>query len=327
MKNILITGAAGYIGSHICELLIKKKKKIICIDNLSTGFKELLLPGSIFIKADIRNSKKILKILKEYNIDSVIHLAAKLNIDESQKRKKEYFSNNVYATLQLINLCNEAKVKNFLFSSTCAVYGNHSKGYVYENDKKKPTSYYGKTKLLAENLINNKFKGNKFILRYFNVVGSSKSGKIGQISDNGQLFKNLSKEILKEKPSINVFGNNYENKDGTCIRDYIHVSDLAKIHIKVLSKMNSKNISGVLNCGYGKGYSVLEIIKAFENVSKKKIRIKLCKKRDGDISKIICKSKTIKKIINLKFDYKELRDIIKTSIQWEKKLKKIKKFL
>jgi len=325
MKNILITGGAGYIGSHVCELLIKKKKKLICVDNLSTGYKELILPGSIFIKTDIRNSKRILEILKEYYIDSVIHLAGKLNVDESQKKKKDYFSNNVYATSQLINLCNKVKVKNFLFSSTCAVYGNHAKGYVNENDKKKPISYYGKTKLLAENLVKNKFRGNKFILRYFNVVGASSSGKIGQINNNGQLFKNLSNEILKKKPSINVFGNDYDTKDGTCIRDYIHVSDLAKIHIKVLSKMNNENISGILNCGYNKGYTVLEIIKAFEDVSKKKISIKLCKKKTGDISTIFSKSKTIKKIINLKFDHKNLKDIIVTSIRWEKILKKIKK--
>jgi len=158
----------------------------------------------------------------------VIHLAGKLNVKDSQKNKKKYFNNNVYGTSKLIEACNKAKVKNFLFSSTCAVYGNHINGCVRENDQKKPISYYGKTKLLAENLVRNKFKGNKFILRYFNVVGASQSRKIGQINDNGQLFKNLSKEILKKKPSINIYGNNYKTKDGTCIRDYIHVSDLAK---------------------------------------------------------------------------------------------------
>ena len=274
MKNVLVTGGAGYIGSHIIELLIKKNLKVFIIDNLSTGHKKLINKKAKFFKRDINQYQLVRKIIKNKNIDSVIHLAAKLNIAEGEKKPKIYYKNNISGTLNLLKACKDTNVKNFVFSSTCAVYSDKYL-YVKETSKTEPKSNYGYTKLKCEKLIEHNFNKKKInfcILRYFNVVGASPSNKIGQINKNGQLFKNLSLALTKKKPSINLYGNNYKTPDGTCIRDYIHVYDLAEIHVKILFKIESLNKSIILNCGYGKGFSVLQVINEFNKFTKKKLK-------------------------------------------------------
>jgi UDP-glucose 4-epimerase len=321
MKNVLITGGAGYIGSHIAELLIKKKINIFIVDNLSTGFLRLINKKSTFFNCNIHNYKKIRSIILKNNIDSIIHCAAKLSVQESQKKPKFYFNNNVTGTIQLIKAIKNTCVKNFIFSSTCAVYGSNSR-IVNENSRIRPDSNYGKTKYKAELVIKKKLKNiNYAILRYFNVIGASPSGNIGQINRNGQLFKNLSIEILKKKPSINVFGSDYKTIDGTCIRDYIHVSDLAEIHLAALIKINKTKKSLILNCGYGKGNSVMEIIHKFEKIYKKKIKIHYSPRRSGDIPEIVSNVKKLKKYLMWVPRYKNILFAIKSSVKWEKKIK------
>jgi len=259
MKNILITGGAGYIGSNVAELLIKKKYKVFIIDNLSTGFRRLINKRAKFLKIDLKEKNKVRNLIKDRNIDSVVHLAALLDVNESQKKPKKYFQNNVIGTKNLVNACLNSSVKNFIFSSTAAVY----KDGIYKVNEKspvKPKSNYGKGKLKAEKIIKSKFLKNKInfaILRYFNVCGSSKSNKYGQINSYDLLFKNLAKNSLKKNPIISIYGNDYKTRDKTCIRDFIHVSDLADIHLKVLTKINRVNKSILINCGYGVGRSVL----------------------------------------------------------------------
>ncbi len=270
-KNILITGGAGYIGSHIAEILIKDKKKVFLLDNLSTGHKKLINRKSKFFLSDIRKINKTREIVKKYKIDSIIHLAAALSVGESQKKPKKYESINVKGTKKILQAIKKSKVSNFIFSSTCAVYQD-GLSKVSENSKLKPTSVYGKTKLKGEKIIKNFCKKNKInygILRYFNVAGASQSGKIGQINKGDQLFKNLSVELQKKKPVFKIYGNNYDTKDGTCIRDYIHVVDIANIHLKVLNKI-SNNKSLILNCGYSHGISVNDVINSFKKNTKKK---------------------------------------------------------
>ncbi len=273
IKNILITGGAGYIGSHISEVLIKNKKKIFIADNLSTGHRRLINKKAKFFKADILKNEKIRDIIIKNKIDSVVHLAANLIIGEGEKFPKKYFRNNVLGTKNLLAACKNTTIKNFVFSSTAAVY----KDGQYKVDEKsviKPKSVYGKTKIKAEKIIKQFCKRNKInycILRYFNIAGSSSSGKIGLINKRSDhLFKNFSREIIKKKPILKIYGNDYDTKDGSCIRDFIHVSDIAEIHYKVLEKIDKLNNSKILNCGYNRGVSVLEVAKAFKKQSSKK---------------------------------------------------------
>lgn len=320
--SILVTGGAGYIGSHIVEHLIKKRFQVIILDNLKTGSKKLVNKKSIFIKGDINNQKLLKKIFDKYNIYTIIHLAGLIDVIESHKNKKKYYRNNVLGTLNLLKSIKVSSVKNFIFSSSAGVYGNINKS-AKETMKTKPINNYASMKLKSEKLIkkySQNYNFNYAILRYFNVAGASKSKKIGQISRGDQLFKNLSIASLKKNPKINIYGNDYRTKDKTCIRDYIHVSDIAKIHILVLNKINKDKKSITLNCGYGRGISVLEAIKEFQKQSKKRFNIYIKKKRKGDMEQIVANISKIKKFINWKPKKNSLNLIVKSCINWERKL-------
>ena len=321
IKNILITGGAGYIGSHISEVLIRNKKKIFIIDNLSTGYRRLINKKAKFFKIDILKNKKVREIIIKNEIDSVIHLAANLIIGEGEKYPKKYFKNNVLGTKNLLKSCENTGVKNLVFSSTAAVYKD-GQYKVNENSIIKPKSVYGKTKIEAEKIIKRFCKRNKInycILRYFNIAGSSPSGKIGLINKSDHLFKNFSREIIKKRPILKIYGDNYDTKDGSCIRDFIHVSDIAEIHYKVLEKINNLNNSKILNCGYNKGISVLEVAKVFKNQSSKKVEILVSKRRKGDLVKIIASNRKLKKFIKWKPRFNNLNTIVKSCISWEKR--------
>ena len=321
-NNILVTGGAGYIGSHIVEQLVKRKNKVVIYDNLVTGYRRLINKKAKFIKGDIKNFNLLSKIIRDNKINSIIHLAAYLNIVESEKYKKRYYKNNVGGTLTLIKACKNNNVENIIFSSSCAVYGD-AKGLVKETKKPKPKSYYAFTKYKSEEIIkkySKKINYNFGILRYFNVAGASNSGKIGEIEkSHGHLIKNLAIESIKSKPIINIYGKNYKTKDGTCVRDYIHVSDLADIHISALKKINNSRKSIIINCGYGKGYSVKEIVNIFKKI-KKNTLIKYKKKRRGDVSKIYADISKLKKVLKWKPKYNNIKKILDSSFKWEKKL-------
>ena len=321
-KNILVTGGAGYIGSHIVEQLIKNKQSVIILDNLVTGYERLVNKKAKFIKADIKNKSKITKIIKDYNINSIIHLAAYLNVSEAEKKKRKYYTNNITGTKNLLEACKNSNVKNIIFSSSCSVYGN-VKGSVSENRKPNPQGYYGYTKFKGEELLKKlslKYNLRYGILRYFNVAGASNSGKIGEIeTSHGHLIKNLAIKSLEKKPKVKIFGNDYQTKDGTCVRDYIHVSDLADIHIKGLNYLNNNKKSFILNCGYGKEYSVQQIVNIFKKI-KKGVGIQYQKRRPGDIAQVYANAKKFKKILRWKPKYNNIKLIIKSAISWEKKL-------
>jgi len=321
VKNILITGGAGYIGSHITEVLLKQKKKIFIIDNLSTGYKKLINNKVKFFKIDIHRTNKLYDIIIANKIDTIIHLAASLIISVGEKYPKKYYRNNVLGTQSVLNACKQTKVKNFIFSSTAAVY-KEGLYRVSENSELKPKSVYGKTKLKAEKLIKNfcnKHKINYGILRYFNIAGASTSGKIGLINKNSDhLFKNFSMEVMKRKPKLRVYGTDYKTKDGSCIRDFIHVSDIAEIHYLVLEKLNKLNVSKIFNCGYNKGTSVLEVANEFKKQSSKKVSIIKTNKRMNDLVKIIASNKKLIKFIKWKPKYNDLTKIVKSCIDWEK---------
>ena len=321
IKNILITGGAGYIGSHTTEIFIKNKKKVYIVDNLSTGYRRLINKKAIFYKSNISNKNQIKKIIVKNNIDSVIHLAAVLSVGESERKPKIYKKINVVGTKILLEAIKSTKVKNIIFSSSCAVYKD---GLTKVNEKTKlsPSSVYGYTKLQCEKLIKNFCKKNKLnygILRYFNVAGASSSGKIGQINKGDQLFKNLSIETNKKKPIFKIYGTKYKTKDGTCIRDYIHVSDISEIHYKVLLKISKYNISTILNCGYGKGISVYDAIKEFKKYANKNSKIVEFPNRKGDMVKIIASNKKLMQFIKWRPKFNSLRKIVKSCLIWEKR--------
>ena len=320
--NILITGGAGYIGSHIAEKLVQQKYQVVIIDNLITGYKRLINKKSVFFKSDINNKKNLFKIIKRYKIQTIIHLAAYLNVSDAEKNKKKYYKNNVMGTKTILETCKNNSVKNFIFSSSCSVYGNVN-GAVSEERKLKPSGYYAQTKLQAEKLVikySKKYKLKFGILRYFNVAGASETGKCGEIEkSHGHLIKNLAIQSLKKKPQIKIYGNDYKTKDGTCVRDYIHVSDLTNIHLKSLEYLNNKKKSFTLNCGYGKGYSVKEIVNIFKKIKKRTI-VTYSKRRPGDVDKVYANNSKIKKILKWKPKYNNIQQIINSAIRWEKKI-------
>ena len=320
IKNILITGGAGYIGSHISEILVNNKKKIYIVDNLSTGYRKLINKKARFFKVNILDGKTVKKIIKKHEIDSVIHLAANLIISEGEKYPKKYYKNNVIGTQTLLKACSNSNIKNFIFSSTAAIYKD-DQFKVSENSAIKPKSVYGKTKIKCEKIIQSFCRNNNInygILRYFNIAGSSPSGKIGLINKSDHLFKNFSREIMKKKPVLKIYGNNYKTKDGSCIRDFIHVSDIAEIHLKVLEKIDKTNKSKILNCGYNKGTSVLEVAKEFKKQTSKKVKIMITKRRKADLVKIIASNKKLMQFIQWKPKFNNLSKIVKSCVMWEK---------
>ena len=324
VKNVLITGGAGYIGSHVTETLLKKNKKVFLVDNLSTGHKKLINKKAKFFKLDIANKRGIKKIIEKYKIDSIIHLAAHLIIGEGQKKPKKYYKNNVLGTKKLLEACKNSTVKNFIFSSTAAIY-KEGQYKVSENSIIKPKSVYGKTKIKAERLIISYAKKNKInygILRYFNIAGASPSGKIGLINKKSDhLFKNFSSEIMKKRPKLKIYGSDYNTTDGSCIRDFIHVSDIAQIHYLILEKINKFKISKILNCGYNKGASVLKVAKEFKKQSSKKVSIVFTKRRKDDLIKIIATNNKLKNFVKWTPKFDNLSKIVKSCIIWERKIR------
>ena len=320
----LITGGAGYIGSCVSQFLIDKGHKVIIVDNLSTGLKKNIPKKSIFFHCNINNHYKLNKIFKRFKIDIVMHFAAFINNEESINNPEKYFINNYHNGKLFFKFCIENNIKKVIYSSTAAVYGNKKKK-VSEKDVLRPMSPYPKSKLLLEKYLEkNKKKINCIILRYFNVAGADKNNRCGfNIHKGYNLILNLCRSVYLNK-ILKINGQNYETKDGTTIRDFIHVRDLAEIHYKVSKLLNKKKIFLKLNCGYGFGFSVLEILQEFIKVSKKNINYQFTQKRKGDIVISISNPSKLKKTIRWSPKNHSLNSIVKSSLEWFKKSSKKK---
>lgn len=320
-KNILITGGAGYIGSVLAHELNKKKFNIFIIDNLENGSKQLIPSNCIFHKGDFSDKKILDKVFKN-KIDLIIHLAAYVSVEQSIKNEKKYFNNNYTKFKKFIKLTNR-KCKNLIFASTASVYKGQF-GKLNENSPIKPKNPYAYSKLLSEKFIQNENKSlNYSILRFFNVVGSHTNQKAGLITNKPtHLIKKLCFNVLRKKLNFPIYGKNYPTKDGTAIRDYIHVMDLSCIIIDLMTKMFSENVCKIFNCGYGKGFSVKQVIKEFNEVSKNQALIIYKSRRKGDPSILVSNSKKIQRYLNWKPKYNKLNFIIDNCISWEKKIKK-----
>jgi UDP-glucose 4-epimerase len=319
--NIIVTGGAGYIGSHVCKDLKKNKFNPIVIDDLSTGHKRFVKWGPLEI-ADINSYKKIDKILKKYQPVAIIHLAAKASIAESFLNPKKYYFCNVIKSNNLIKCMIKNKIKKIIFSSSCSVYGNTNKIKIKENEKYKPLSPYALSKVLVEKNLQKQAKLNNvnFIsLRYFNAAGADKETEIGEdhIPENHLIPLTIKAGLKKNELKIN--GTKYNTKDGTCIRDYIHVSDIADGHVKALKKILKLNSYKFINLGSGKGFSVLEIINKIEKILKRKIKIKFANNRKGDAARLVSSITLAKKYLKWSPKRSSLNNILKTAIKWHRK--------
>ncbi|MBV1898945.1 MULTISPECIES: UDP-glucose 4-epimerase GalE [Cycloclasticus] len=322
-KSILVTGGAGYIGSHVVKLLGERGENIIILDDLSTGFEHSILYGK-FIQGNTGDKKLVDRILQQHNIDSVLHFAAHTIVPESVENPLKYYENNTCCTRNLLECCSKAGIKNIIFSSTAAVYGELETGFASEETPTAPINPYGSSKLMSEQMIRDLSKAtelNHVILRYFNVAGSDPDGKIGQSTKNATLLIKVAAEVAAGKrEKLFVFGTDYPTPDGTGIRDYIHVSDLAEAHINALDYLRNNGESTTLNCGYGHGFSVKEVINAINEEHGVPICVEEKPRRAGDPPELISVAEKIRQTIGWQPQYDDLNLIVKTSLAWEKKL-------
>ena len=328
MKSVLLTGGAGYIGSNVANFLLDKGYKVSIIDNLITGNKNLIPKKSKFFLCDIANQKRVTEIIKGNNFDIVMHFAGLVKVDESIKYPKRYNDFNYNKGKIFLDTCFKNNLKKIIFSSTASVYGNANNKKVKEDNNLKPLNPYAKSKIKLENYLikNSKVKNFKFIiLRYFNVAGADKRLRSGLISKSStNLIKVLCEVATGKRKRFKINGNNYNTKDGTPIRDFIHVSDLAEIHYLTAKYLIRNNKSKIFNCGYGKGYSILEVLNKMNSISKKKIPIVFGIRRENDIEVSISCSKKFHKHIKWRPKYNNLKYILRTAYEWEKKLSYIK---
>ena len=327
MKNILLTGGAGYIGSHVTNLLIDRGCNVTVIDNLITGNKTLINPKAKFINCDIADTKNISEVLISNKFDVVMHFAGLIRVDESVKEPEKYNEFNFEKAKIFLDTCFENGLKKIIFSSTASVYGNPNKNNVSENDDLNPLNPYAETKLKLENYIINKSRSKNVsyvILRYFNVAGADEKLRSGLISKySTHLIKIASEVAVGKRDEIIINGNDYDTRDGTPIRDYIHVSDLADIHLVSAKYLLDTKESNIFNCGYGNGYSVKEVIDTYNQILIKKIKTKVGPRRPGDSKMIVADPNKFYKTFNWKPKFDKLNYILKTAYEWEKKLKSI----
>jgi len=325
MKNILLTGGAGYIGSHVANLLIDQSCNVTIVDNLVTGNKTLLNPKAKFVNCDIADTKNISKIIINSKFDIVMHFAGLIRVDESVKEPERYNEFNFEKAKIFLNTCFKNGLKRIIFSSTASVYGNPIKNNVSETDDLNPLNPYAETKLKLENYIINKSKSDDIsyiILRYFNVAGADEKLRSGLISKySTHLIKIASEVAVGKRDEIIINGNDYATKDGTTVRDYIHVSDLADIHLVSAKYLIDKNKSNIFNCGYGNGYSVKEVIDTYNKILNKKIKSKIGPRRPGDSKMVVADPSKFNKTLSWKPKYNNLEFILKTAYEWENKLK------
>lgn len=330
MKKILVTGGLGYIGSHTSVLLLESGYEVVIIDNLSNSkievvdkIKKITNKDFKFCKEDLRNEKVLDDIFKKENIDAVIHFAGLKAVGESVKKPLLYYQNNLDSTLTLCKIMNKYNVKKLVFSSSATVYGSQEVLPIKETASLSTTNPYGSTKLFIEYILDDIYKSDNdwsiIKLRYFNPVGAHDSGLLGE-DPNGipnNLMPYVSKVAMGELPYLNVFGDDYKTKDGTGVRDYIHVVDLSLGHLKALEYIEKNNGSIAINLGTGKGYSVLDIVNAYEKVNGIKVPYKIAPRRDGDIAECYADPTKALELLNWKAE-KDLDDMVRSSYNFVK---------
>lgn len=320
--NILVTGAAGYIGSIVTRELVKDGYSVIALDNLEAGHKESLPPEAIFTRTDLRYLDRLDQIFMDHSIDAVIHMAANSLVGESMSDPKKYFHTNLLCSIHLLDTMMRYKVKKLIFSSTAAIYGTPDVVPIKEDQHiVPPLNTYGETKIMLERLLQrySDAYGFKFIaLRFFNVAGSS-NGSGEDHKPETHLIPNVLKVALGQSEHIEIFGNDYPTSDGTCIRDYVHVYDIAKAHILSLEHLDNKHRSNFYNLGISRGYSVLEVVNISRKITCHDIPVIYRSRRSGDPPVLIASADLIKKDLGWKPRYNNLEEIIKSAWDWHRK--------
>ena len=310
---VLIIGGAGYIGSHAVEFFKDKGEEVIVVDNLLTGHKDSVNVEH-FYEIDIREKDKLDKVFKNHDIDGVIHFAASSLVGESMTKPSLYFNNNVYGMICLLDVMNENNVKNIVFSSSAATYGEPVSKIIKETDPTTPKSPYGESKLMMEKIMKwyDEAYGIKYVsLRYFNAAGASKDSSIGEAhTTETHLIPLILQVPLGQREKILVFGDDYDTRDGSCIRDYIHVLDLADAHLKALNYLRNENSSDIFNLGTGDGYSVFEVIEAAEKVVGKEINTEISDRRAGDPAILVASNEKAKAILEWNPVHSSIEEII-----------------
>jgi UDP-glucose 4-epimerase len=322
-KPVLVTGGAGYIGSHVVRQLGAAGYPVIVLDNLSTGFRQAVLHGEL-VEGNSGDVELAGRLIREHGIEAVLHFAAHIVVPESVAEPLKYYGNNTCNTRNLLQACHENGVKRFIFSSTAAVYGIPAGASASEDSPLAPINPYGLSKLMSEWMLRDLAAAGKLryvVLRYFNVAGADPEGRIGEEHDpETHLIRLAVQTALGLRPEINLYGTDYPTHDGTCVRDYIHVEDLAAAHILALNYLERGGESQTLNCGYGHGYSVREVLDTVQKVSGVKLNVREEPRRAGDPPVLIAKAERIRGVLNWQPKHDDLEFIVKTALAWEKKL-------
>jgi len=323
MDGVLVTGGAGYIGSHVVKQLTASGEHVVVLDNLSTGFAEAVR-GAELVVGDMADTALVAKLLATHNVKSVMHFAAHTIVPESVSDPLKYYANNTCGALSLLRACSAHGVKHFVFSSTAAVYGLPADGVATEQTPTAPINPYGTSKLMAEWMLRDLAATGVIrhaTLRYFNVAGSDPDGDIGQSTENATLLIKVACETaLGKRPHLTLFGTDYPTRDGTCIRDFIHVHDLAAVHLLALKYLRAGGESTTLNCGYGHGYSVREVIAAVERIHGGKLPVRESARRPGDPPELVANSSLLQRLFDWQPRFADLDTIVATSLRWEQHL-------
>jgi UDP-glucose 4-epimerase len=322
--TVLVTGGAGYIGSHTVHELVDAGEKVVVLDNLSTGFASALPKPMLPIVGETGDEKLVASLIQTHEVDAIIHFAASIVVPDSVRDPLGYYKNNTANARSLIEMAVKHGVKHFIFSSTAAVYGNPAQVPVTEDTPPAPVSPYGWSKLMTEQMLRDTHAAHGLghvILRYFNVAGSDPQQRTGQSTpDATHLIKVAVQAALGQREWLDVFGTDYPTPDGTCIRDYIHVSDLARAHLAALLHLRSSGESTTLNCAYGRGYSVLEVIEAVKRAAGRDFPVRMVRRRAGDPMSIVATGRRIREVLGWKPQYDDLDTIVQHALAWERRL-------
>jgi UDP-glucose 4-epimerase len=322
-STVLVTGGAGYIGSHVVLQLRERGEKVVVLDSLVTGFRQAVLDVPLVV-GEVGDRELVGRVLREHGIDTVMHFAAHTIVPESVRNPLKYYGNNTCSTRSLLQSCAEHGVKNFVFSSTAAVYGILESGYASEETPTAPINPYGTSKLMSEWMLRDLSFATDLrhvVLRYFNVAGSDPSGRVGQSTREATLLIKVAAEVaVGKRPGLSMFGTDYPTPDGTGVRDYIHVTDLATAHLDALRYLRDGGTSTTLNCGYGHGYSVREVLQSVERISGKRLNVREEPRREGDPPTLVARADRIKKVLGWKPALDDLDQIVRSSLSWEQKL-------